>query len=129
MLEFLASRWPDILFRAYQHGWLVVQALAIATVIGVALAVLVSDMESFRFIAGQDELEHGYAPDLEVFEHLEPGMIVLLRQDDCDVLICVVEHLDEGESMLDYLRDAADDLDAEGSPNWRFKASRGCWDG
>ena len=40
MLEFLASRWPDVLFRAYQHGWLVVQALAIATVIGVALAVL-----------------------------------------------------------------------------------------
>lgn len=96
---------------------------------GVALAVLVSDMESFRFIAGQDELEDGYAPDLEVFEHLEPGMIVLLRQDDCDVLIGVVEHLGEGESMLDYLRDAADDLDAEGSPNWRFKASRGCWDG
>ena len=40
MSEFLASRWPDILFRAWQHGWLVLQALAIATVLAIALAVI-----------------------------------------------------------------------------------------
>lgn len=51
MLDFLASRWPDILFRAYQHGWLVIQALAVATVIGVALAVLATRVRGLTPVA------------------------------------------------------------------------------
>jgi len=51
VLDFLASRWPDILFRAYQHGWLVIQALAVATVIGVALAVLATRVRGLTPVA------------------------------------------------------------------------------
>ncbi len=42
MIEFLASRWADIVFRSYQHTSLVVQSLVIATVIAVAVAVVVT---------------------------------------------------------------------------------------
>lgn len=42
MLDFLATRWPDVLFRAFQHGSLVVQSVALAAVLAVALAVLVT---------------------------------------------------------------------------------------
>lgn len=51
MSEFLASRWPDILFRAWQHGWLVVQALAIATVLAIALAVIATRIKALTPIA------------------------------------------------------------------------------
>lgn len=51
MSEFLASRWPDILFRAWQHGWLVLQALAIATVLAVALAVIATRIKALTPIA------------------------------------------------------------------------------
>lgn len=42
MTEFLDSRWQDILFRSYQHTSLVIQAVILATVIALALAVLVT---------------------------------------------------------------------------------------
>lgn len=51
MSEFLASRWPDILFRAWQHGWLVLQALAIATVLAIALAVIATRIKALTPIA------------------------------------------------------------------------------
>ncbi|QQE48666.1 ABC transporter permease [Micrococcus luteus] len=51
MSEFLASRWPDILFRAWQHGWLVLQALAIATVLAIALAVIATRIKGLAPIA------------------------------------------------------------------------------
>lgn len=51
MLEFLASRWPDILFRAWQHGWLVLQALMIATVLAVALAVVATRVKGLTPVA------------------------------------------------------------------------------
>jgi osmoprotectant transport system permease protein len=40
--EFIDSRWQDILFRSYQHTSLVIQAVILATVIALALAVLVT---------------------------------------------------------------------------------------
>lgn len=42
MIEFIDSRWADILFRSYQHASLVVQSLILATALAVALAVLVT---------------------------------------------------------------------------------------
>lgn len=42
MTEFLSDRWQDLLFRSYQHASLVIQALVLATVIALALAVLVT---------------------------------------------------------------------------------------
>ncbi|MBM4623135.1 ABC transporter permease subunit [Micrococcus sp. JV4] len=51
MSEFLASRWPDILFRAWQHRWLVLQALAIATVLAIALAVIATRIKALTPIA------------------------------------------------------------------------------
>ena len=51
MSEFLASRWPDILFRAWQHGWLVLQALATATVLAIALAVIATRIKALTPIA------------------------------------------------------------------------------
>ncbi|MFF5021626.1 ABC transporter permease [Micrococcus luteus] len=51
MSELLASRWPDILFRAWQHGWLVLQALAIATVLAIALAVIATRFTALTPIA------------------------------------------------------------------------------
>ena len=43
MSEFLDARWQHILFRSYQHTSLVVQAIILATVIALALAVLVTN--------------------------------------------------------------------------------------
>jgi osmoprotectant transport system permease protein len=40
--EFLSDRWQDLFFRSYQHASLVIQALVLATVIALALAVLVT---------------------------------------------------------------------------------------
>ena len=42
MWDFLAERWVDVLFRGYQHLSLVVQAVALATVIAIAIAMLVT---------------------------------------------------------------------------------------
>lgn len=42
MTEFLSDRWQDLFFRSYQHASLVIQALVLATVIALALAVLVT---------------------------------------------------------------------------------------
>lgn len=44
MLEFLDDRWADVLFRSYQHASLVLQALALATVIALLLALLVTSI-------------------------------------------------------------------------------------
>ncbi|NNG18651.1 ABC transporter permease [Naumannella sp. ID2617S] len=41
MADFIAERWADIAFRSYQHVSLVVQAMILATIIAIALAVLV----------------------------------------------------------------------------------------
>lgn len=43
MIEFLAGRWPDVLFRCYQHASLVIQAIAIATVIALVIAIAVAN--------------------------------------------------------------------------------------
>lgn len=42
MTEFVSDRWQDLLFRSYQHASLVIQAIILATVIALALAVLVT---------------------------------------------------------------------------------------
>lgn len=42
MLDFVSSRWVDILFRSYQHASLVVQSLVLATIIALLIAMLVS---------------------------------------------------------------------------------------
>lgn len=42
MLEFISSRWGDILFRSYQHTSLVIQGVLIAAVIAILLAMLVT---------------------------------------------------------------------------------------
>lgn len=41
MREFLDDRWADLFFRSYQHLSLVVQCVALATVIAIALALLI----------------------------------------------------------------------------------------
>lgn len=41
VLEFLSTRWMDVLFRSYQHASLVVQCLLLATVIALVIAALV----------------------------------------------------------------------------------------
>jgi osmoprotectant transport system permease protein len=40
--EFISSRWTDILFRSYQHASLVIQALILATVVALVIAVIVT---------------------------------------------------------------------------------------
>lgn len=42
MLEFISSRWGDILFRSYQHTSLVIQGVLIAGVIAIFLAMIVT---------------------------------------------------------------------------------------
>lgn len=51
MGEFLDARWQDILFRSYQHTSLVVQAIILATVIALALAVLVTNYRPLAPVA------------------------------------------------------------------------------
>ena len=48
MGDFIADRWQDILFRAFQPLSLVVQSVAIAAVIAIALAVLVTRVPALR---------------------------------------------------------------------------------
>ena len=51
MGDFIASRWTDIVFRSYQHASLVTQSVFIATVIAIALAVLVTSIPKLEPIA------------------------------------------------------------------------------
>lgn len=51
MLQFIGEHWQDIAYRSYQHLWLVVQAVAIATVIAILLALLVTRVPKLRGIA------------------------------------------------------------------------------
>lgn len=51
MLDFLDSRWNDVLFRSYQHASLVLQSLLIATVIALLLAALVTSVPRLAPIA------------------------------------------------------------------------------
>lgn len=51
MIEFLSSRWGDIVFRSYQHTSLVVQSLIIATVLAIAVAMLVTRYRSLSPVA------------------------------------------------------------------------------
>ncbi|MBB4735605.1 osmoprotectant transport system permease protein [Micrococcus cohnii] len=51
MLDFLSTRWADVLFRTYQHGSLVVQSVALATVVAIVLAVLVTRSRTLTPIA------------------------------------------------------------------------------
>lgn len=44
MGDFIVERWVDIAYRSYQHTSLVVQSAILATVIAIALAVLVTQM-------------------------------------------------------------------------------------
>ncbi|YAL83248.1 ABC transporter permease [Dermacoccaceae bacterium W4C1] len=51
MLDFLRDNGADLAFRSYQHVSLVVQSVAIATVIAVALALLVVNHPKLRGVA------------------------------------------------------------------------------
>jgi osmoprotectant transport system permease protein len=42
VLEFISSRWEDILFRSYQHASLVIQGVVLATIIAILLAMIVT---------------------------------------------------------------------------------------
>lgn len=51
MIDFIGSRWADIAFRAYQHASLVIQAVLIATIIALAIAVLVTSYQRLAPVA------------------------------------------------------------------------------
>lgn len=51
MVDFIADKWQDILFRSYQHVSLVVQSVLLATIIAIALAVLVTQVPRLRSAA------------------------------------------------------------------------------
>ena len=51
MIEFISSRWGDILFRSYQHTSLVVQGVLVATVIAILLAMIVTRYRSLAPVA------------------------------------------------------------------------------
>ena len=51
MLDFISSRWADILFRSYQHTSLVLQAVILAIVIAILLAVVVTRYRSLAPVA------------------------------------------------------------------------------
>lgn len=48
MWHFVAERWQDVAFRAYQHTSLVAQSVLLATVLAIALAVLVTGVGRLR---------------------------------------------------------------------------------
>lgn len=54
MVEFLSTRWEDVLFRSYQHTSLVLQSVLIALVIALVIAALVSNRP--RWAAGANAL-------------------------------------------------------------------------
>jgi len=51
VIEFISSRWGDILFRSYQHTSLVVQGVLVATVIAILLAMIVTRYRSLAPVA------------------------------------------------------------------------------
>lgn len=51
MVDFVADKWQDILFRSYQHVSLVVQSVLLATIIAIALAVLVTQVPRLKSAA------------------------------------------------------------------------------
>ncbi|GAA3605293.1 ABC transporter permease [Marihabitans asiaticum] len=51
MWEFVSERWQDIAYRAFQHTSLVVQALVLATVIAIAVALLVTRVKALEPVA------------------------------------------------------------------------------
>lgn len=51
MIEFISSRWGDILFRSYQHTSLVVQGVLVAAVIAILLAMIVTRYRSLAPVA------------------------------------------------------------------------------
>ncbi|WP_151523719.1 ABC transporter permease [Serinicoccus kebangsaanensis] len=51
MWQFVTDRWLDIAYRSYQHVSLVVQSVALATVIAIALALLVTSYRRLEPVA------------------------------------------------------------------------------
>lgn len=51
MIEFLSSRWGDILFRSYQHTSLVIQSVLLAAVVAILLAMVVTRYRSMAPVA------------------------------------------------------------------------------
>lgn len=51
MGEFVAGRWEDILYRSFQHLSLVVQSVALAMVIAILIAVLVTRVPALKPLA------------------------------------------------------------------------------
>lgn len=51
MDEFIADRWQDILYQAFQHLSLVVQSVALAAIIAILLAVLVTRVPTLKPLA------------------------------------------------------------------------------
>ncbi|NYF98764.1 ABC transporter permease [Janibacter cremeus] len=51
MGDFVADRWQDILYRAFQHLSLVVQSVALAAIIAILLAVLVTRVPALKPLA------------------------------------------------------------------------------
>lgn len=51
MGDFVSKRFSDIVFLSYQHLSLVIQSVLLATIIGVALAVLVTSVPGLRGVA------------------------------------------------------------------------------
>lgn len=51
MGEFVVDQWQDILYRCYQHLSLVVQSVLLATIIAIALAVLVTRVPALKPVA------------------------------------------------------------------------------
>lgn len=51
VMDFLATRWADFLYRAYQHTSLVVQCVILATIIAIAFALLVTSVPRLKPVA------------------------------------------------------------------------------
>lgn len=51
MMEFVQERWADLWYRSFQHVSLVVQSVILATIIAIALALLVTSVPRLKPIA------------------------------------------------------------------------------
>lgn len=51
MWRFVADRWTDISYRAFQHVSLVVQSVVLATIIAIAVALLVTSLPKLKPVA------------------------------------------------------------------------------
>lgn len=51
MIDFISSRWTDILFNSYQHASLVIQSLVLATVVALVVAVVVTQFKGLAPVA------------------------------------------------------------------------------